>query len=146
MSSGLAPFSPPYWKEGWEELHAFFFSRLDALFHKIINFIPTDWFLIITIPPNIYKAWAKVQMEAWTWDQTSSSSHPLLYSAWQEAYQACLVSISHLLSTVDGPTFTREEAQVGPGNKLQAIGTGNFWKHLLLPLTKLYCVRQWGNL
>ena len=66
MASGPARFilSIPQEKEGWEELQLFFF-----LFHNIINFIVTDWFLITTLTHNIYKTWAWVQMETQTWEK-----------------------------------------------------------------------------
>lgn len=62
----------------------------------------------------------------------------------------CLASISRLYHTPDRHSFNRADPGERPKLALkvsfQAVWTGNFWKHLLLPLIKLYCLRQWGNL
>ena len=106
MASGPARFilSIPQEKEGWEELQLFFF-----LFHNIINFIGTDWFLIITITHNIYKTWAWVQMETQTWEKPYPLPPFTLFCITRDLPNICLAPISQCSPDPDRHTLVRTD-------------------------------------
>lgn len=101
--------SPTRSRSGRNCKHYFFIYFSWALFHKIITFIGTDWLLIITVPPNIWKSWARVQMEAWTWDQPSLLPPPAPFCRAGDLPSMCLVPIPHLLSTPESHLFSKTD-------------------------------------